>query len=599
MSIDILSNGRSRGQSRGALNLPYGRTMVLFGDSIEGQQTLNTTAPDQITAYQSVGYWNYANMAMLQSFKLVANCGISSQTTTQMLARLGTGVVTSAQPDPLAFRSSFITMGGGTNDIGAFVGTTRAAADAAAAVIIANKKSMINTIVAAGRICVLNTITPGVWCGLTTAVAYLQQYILEQVNQWTRDEAAYYNGVILFDLHRAVTDPTTGRYSSYGGSTLAKTSEDETHPNYQGSALAGSQYPNLANLVGYNDTSSVNLLDFNYCYNAVMAGSNASGTNNYVAGGTSTPTGTGPNATSVLNRNTGTCVVTPQSARPIASTYYETCTRLAIGAPAAYDGSAFLLGGDPTNATGRWDLPWAASTAYKLGDHRYPNATVSGDANAGLWAVCISAGTSGTAGTVTWPTTPGATVVDNGATWKMIPQVGVHLWVASKFVGSNPGLIIKPIADDVFYLQCTTSGQCGSSEPTWNTTVGGTTTDGTAVWTTISPTQFQYFAELEFFTSGLTANKGMMKNTYLAAIDTTGTIVAQGWAVTTDLSGGSGSGSRIFPVNGRLRTPVITVPLNKRVRYLTIQDGTYLDAGGSVNYDVTRPSIRAVQSYPL
>jgi hypothetical protein len=34
------------------------------------------------------------------------------------------------------------------------------------------------------------------------------------------------------------------------------------------------------------------------------------------------------------------------------------------------------------------------------------------------------------------------------------------------------------------YLRCTTGGTSAGTEPTWNTTPGGTTTDGTAVWTT-------------------------------------------------------------------------------------------------------------------
>ena len=37
--------------------------------------------------------------------------------------------------------------------------------------------------------------------------------------------------------------------------------------------------------------------------------------------------------------------------------------------------------------------------------------------------------------------------------------------------------------DDTNLQECTTAGESGESEPAWSTTVGGTTTDGTAVWT--------------------------------------------------------------------------------------------------------------------
>lgn len=39
-------------------------------------------------------------------------------------------------------------------------------------------------------------------------------------------------------------------------------------------------------------------------------------------------------------------------------------------------------------------------------------------------------------------------------------------------------------ADNGYYYELTTAGQTGASPPTWSTTVGGTTADGAAVWTT-------------------------------------------------------------------------------------------------------------------
>lgn len=39
-------------------------------------------------------------------------------------------------------------------------------------------------------------------------------------------------------------------------------------------------------------------------------------------------------------------------------------------------------------------------------------------------------------------------------------------------------------ATNKYWLECTTAGTSGGSQPTWNTAYGGTTNDGTAVWTT-------------------------------------------------------------------------------------------------------------------
>jgi len=43
---------------------------------------------------------------------------------------------------------------------------------------------------------------------------------------------------------------------------------------------------------------------------------------------------------------------------------------------------------------------------------------------------------------------------------------------------------VRASSDNNLYFECTTSGTTGGTEPTWDTTVGNTTTDGTAVWTT-------------------------------------------------------------------------------------------------------------------
>jgi hypothetical protein len=47
------------------------------------------------------------------------------------------------------------------------------------------------------------------------------------------------------------------------------------------------------------------------------------------------------------------------------------------------------------------------------------------------------------------------------------------------------GSVVKPTTDNGRHFKCTTAGTSGGSEPTWDTTIGNTTNDGTAVWTTI------------------------------------------------------------------------------------------------------------------
>jgi len=43
---------------------------------------------------------------------------------------------------------------------------------------------------------------------------------------------------------------------------------------------------------------------------------------------------------------------------------------------------------------------------------------------------------------------------------------------------------VTPTVPNTYQYVCTTAGTTGALEPAWNTTIGGTTADGTAVWTT-------------------------------------------------------------------------------------------------------------------
>jgi hypothetical protein len=59
-------------------------------------------------------------------------------------------------------------------------------------------------------------------------------------------------------------------------------------------------------------------------------------------------------------------------------------------------------------------------------------------------------------------------------------------WVASTAYALNAS--IRPATPNGYRYVCTTAGTTGASAPTFGTTLGGTTTDGTCVWTLVSTT---------------------------------------------------------------------------------------------------------------
>ena len=125
------------------------------------------------------------------------------------------------------------------------------------------------------------------------------------------------------------------------------------------------------------------------------------------------------------------------------------------------------------------DTPWTASTAYTLGQEVL-------DSNFRI-EVVTTAGTSGS----TQPTwgTAGTSTSDGTVTWfnqGPTTQVTTGVWVR---VTNYP--LGSTILDSNNNVQLVTTshggGNSGGSQPTWNTTVGGTTADATLTWTNEGP----------------------------------------------------------------------------------------------------------------
>ena len=162
-------------------------------------------------------------------------------------------------------------------------------------------------------------------------------------------------------------------------------------------------------------------------------------------------------------------------------------------------------GGDGSNSTftgaippfngGTWTLPdWVALTAYTKNTASsmtsYVLPTVG---NAGNYEFAdIAGGTTG-AGPVTWPQTPGATVVDGTVTWE---NMGHAVWTSGGTVVVDTsqtyplGTLIGPAtaqnAGSYFYMaiQPGTSGVSG--HPTWPQKLLSEVSDATVIWQAVA-----------------------------------------------------------------------------------------------------------------
>lgn len=147
---------------------------------------------------------------------------------------------------------------------------------------------------------------------------------------------------------------------------------------------------------------------------------------------------------------------------------------------------------------------WTATTVYAVGDVVIPHASMT--AGGGKFLQCTTAGTSGSTNTLAVPAV-GSTLTDNTVTWTAVSGMPCPLSYYVALLVANKGLRASSTAysaNDVISLTptggvngdtrqhlyyCSTAGTSASSQPaTYLGAPGEVITDGTAVFTELSPT---------------------------------------------------------------------------------------------------------------
>ncbi len=195
---------------------------------------------------------------------------------------------------------------------------------------------------------------------------------------------------------------------------------------------------------------------------------------------------------------------------------------------------------------------WAASTAYSVGDTVVPGSAMTGAG--GKFLQCTTAGTSGSTTTLAVPN-PGSTLVDGTVTWTAVSGMPSKLALYCALLTINKGLRANSTAYSVgdcvlltptggangdtnqHLYHCTTAGTSAAAQPTYNGVDGEAITDGTAVFTELSPilkTGTGFPSGLAEVSGGAYARAKVEAGAYPALTDFAGT---QGAGTTTASTG--------------------------------------------------------------
>ena len=127
------------------------------------------------------------------------------------------------------------------------------------------------------------------------------------------------------------------------------------------------------------------------------------------------------------------------------------------------------------------DLPWQASTHYNAGEEILVIRTAN---NVAYIQIATNSGTTGATIPI-WPGVVGRKTVDSGITWLNQGATTVVPLVA--WTANHNYALQNRIFDGTNVEIVTQAGLSGATQPTWNTTIAGTTNDNAAIWINAGP----------------------------------------------------------------------------------------------------------------